>query len=86
MDHTSCKKRIDHLEDELDYNYERKESLKNDVKRLEKLVETLQEANFKNAEFTMSLTKEIRDLKSIVESLEHEKVCLIETVNEGRKM
>lgn len=69
MDHDQCRKRIGHLEDELDYHFSRKEELKRKVKHLEEDNDLLRKANFKNAQYQLQNESE---LNARIESLEKE--------------
>ena len=50
MDHKECQKEICHLEDELDYNFNRNEELKKEVSKLKDQNEDLRDTNFRNVE------------------------------------
>ena len=84
MDHNQCRKKIDHLEDELDYNFGRKEELKEEVKKLKEDNDLLRKTNFKNAQAQIMkesepkaeigiLEKENDDLKLRLKELEYSK-------------
>ena len=73
--------KYDEIEDELEYNYQRKEELKRYVQRLEEDITYLRAANFKNARIQIeneskmeacikSLELEIEDLKPLLENYE----------------
>ena len=72
MDHSQCRARISHLEDELDYNFGRKEELKKDVKRLEEKYESLHKTHFDNVKVLMDNNRENYDLKEKIKLIEKE--------------
>ena len=78
MDHSECQKRIDHLEDELDYNFGRKEELKKEVRKLNDKYDSLHEVHLANAKVAMDGNVENAELKAIIDKLKQEngELCL----------
>ena len=76
MDHTECRKRIDQLEDDLDYNIGRKEDLKAEVRKLEKRNEDLHETNWTDAKAFMETKVKMADLKKMLENVKKENADL----------
>ena len=72
MDHQECWKEIGHLEDELDYNFNRKEELKKEVSKLKDQNEDLRDTNFRNVEVYQKVKAEMYELKSKLEIIEKE--------------
>ena len=72
MDHKECRKEIGHLEDELDYNFNRKEELKKEVSKLKDQNEDLCDTNFRNVEVYQKVKAEMYELKSKLEIIEKE--------------
>ena len=73
------RKRIGHTEitykelvDELEYNFERKEDLKREVKKLDEDKEELRVINFKNAEVCFATKAENNKLRKTIETLQNE--------------
>ena len=98
MDHSECRKRICQLEDDLDYNLERKEQLKQEVQQLDDSNDRLRKINFKNAEVSLkkesilnklveTLRKELDELKSndLTESLKSENKILADKIESLKK-
>ena len=50
MDHSKCRKTIGQLEDDLEYNLERKKQLKKELQEIDAGNDKLRKLNFKNAE------------------------------------
>ena len=72
MDHRECSRRIDHLEDELDYNFGRKEELKAETRKLKEKYDDLHEIHLKNAQVAMDRNVENAQLKKKIETLQKE--------------
>ena len=79
MEH--CRKRTGHaklsyneLEDELEYNLERKDTLKKQIKKLEDEKEDLRLTNWKNVKYTLEIERENEDLKARIKELEQENI------------
>ena len=81
MDH-SCQRRghsklsYNDLEEEFEYNIQRKETLKRDVKKLEDEKEDLRITNWNNAKYTLEIERDKKELKSRIEQLERENIEL----------
>ena len=98
MDHSECRKRICQLEDDLDYNLERKDQLKEEVQKLDESNDRLRKLNFKNAEVSIkkesvlnklveTLRKELDELKSVghIETLKAENMVLKEKIKSQKE-
>ena len=76
MDHRECRKRIGHLEDELDYNFGRKEELKEEVKTMQDKYDNVYEVYMKNTKAAMDKNVENAELRAIIEQKEKENIEL----------
>ena len=72
MDHRECRKRIGHLEDELDYNFGRKEELKKEVKKVQEKYDDVYDVYMKNTKAAMDKNIENAELKAVIEQKEKE--------------
>ena len=62
------------IKDKLEYNLERKDTLKKQIKKLEDEKEDLRLTNWNNVKYTLEIERENEDLKARIKELEQENI------------